>query len=352
MIEIKNLNKTYKTKENVVAALNDVSLQIQDGTIFGIIGYSGAGKSTLVRCINLLERPDSGYVNVNGITLTENVNNKQVYLKGKKLNSLRKNIGMIFQHFNLLDRLTVAENIEYTLKYTSIKKKDRHKKVEELLKLVDLEDKADSYPCQLSGGQKQRVAIARALGNDPKILLSDEATSALDPDATKSILELLKKLNKEYGITIVVITHEMDVVKQICSSLAVMENGKIVEQGSVYDIFSSPKQEITKKFVSISINENNLNEIVKSNAINTLKNGKIIKLTFDNKIVGESLISSISKKYDVDVNILLANVEIISEKTLGTLVCKINGKENEINNAISYLKECKVNVEVLYERFN
>ncbi len=351
MIEITNLSKHYKLKDKVVDALDDVSLKIEDGKIYGIIGYSGAGKSTLVRCINLLEKPDSGLVKIDETTLfnAKEEDKKKDYLKGKKLNNVRKNIGMIFQHFNLLDRSTVAENIEYTLRYTRVPKEERKTRVIELLKLVDLTDKADAYPSQLSGGQKQRVSIARAIANNPKILLSDEATSALDPDATKSILELLLKLNKELGITIVVITHEMDVVKEICDEVAVMENGKVVEEGSVYEIFAHPKAAITKKFVSSSINEDNFNDIIQSSAVSFAKNGKIVRLTFDDKCVGEALISKVSKDFNVNVNIILANVEIITEKTLGTMICKINGENSEILKAINELKENNVSVEVIYE---
>ncbi len=352
MIEIANLSKHYKLKDKVVDALDDVSLKIEDGKIYGIIGYSGAGKSTLVRCINLLEKPDSGLVKIDDDVLCELVTSpkeKEVYLKGGKLNKVRKNIGMIFQHFNLLDRSTVAENIEYTLKYSRMSKEERKTRVIELLNIVDLADKADAYPSQLSGGQKQRVSIARAIANNPKILLSDEATSALDPDATKSILELLKKLNKQLGITVVVITHEMDVVKEICDSVAVMENGKIVEEGSVYDIFAHPKENITKKFVKSSINEDNLYDIIQSNVVSFSKNGKIVRLTFDDRCVGEALISKVSKEFEINVNILLANVEIITEKSLGTMICKINGEAEEINKAINELTNNNVSVEVLYE---
>lgn len=349
MIEITNLSKHYKLKDNTVNALDNVSLNIEPGKIYGVIGYSGAGKSTLVRCINLLEKPDSGVVKIDETILTESKENKQVYLKGSALNKVRRNIGMIFQHFNLLDRSTVAENIEYTLKYSGMKKEDRHARVVELLNIVDLADKADAYPSQLSGGQKQRVSIARALANNPKILLSDEATSALDPDATKSILELLKKLNKTLGITIVVITHEMDVVKEICDEVAVMEYGKVVEQGSVYDIFAHPKEDITKKFVKSSINEDNLYDIIQSHTVSFAKQGKIIRLTFDDNCVGEALISKISKEFDVNVNILLANVEIITEKSLGTMICKVNGQQEEVNKAIDELVKNNVSVEVLYE---
>lgn len=370
MIKISNISKTYHLKGRDVCALKNVSLNIEDGKVYGIIGYSGAGKSTLVRCLNLLETPDSGDISINDVNLVETIkkeiivkekNNegkiintskeidKTKYLSGKALRNLRKNIGMIFQHFNLLDRSTVFDNIAYTLRFSKKSKKEINDKVEELLDLVDLSDKAKSYPSQLSGGQKQRVAIARALANDPKILLSDEATSALDPEATKSILQLLKKLNHTLGITIVVITHEMDVVKEICDRVAVMENGEVVEEGSVYDIFAHSIKPITKKFVSSSINDEKINSILESNAVSFEKNGKIVKLTFDKNIVGESLISDISSKFNVKVNILLADVEIIDGNPLGTLVSKINGENEEVSNSIKYLKDSNVNVEVLYE---
>lgn len=246
MINIQHMNKTFHLKTGDVEALNDVSLNIEAGQIYGVIGYSGAGKSTLVRCINLLETPDSGSLTVgdSGEIVIQNgkpmVSGKA--LKERQLGKLRRGIGMIFQHFNLLDRSTVFENIAYPLRYSGMKKEEIDKRVTELLALVDLTDKRDTYPSQLSGGQKQRVAIARALANNPQILLSDEATSALDPDATEAILTLLKQLNEKLGLTIVLITHEMAVIKAICHRVAVMEHGKVVEEGDVYDIFANPQQ--------------------------------------------------------------------------------------------------------------
>ena len=236
MIELKNVTKNFSAGNNTVHAVKDVSLVIDKGEIFGIIGFSGAGKSTLVRCINLLERPDTGNVIVDGNDLTA--------LKARDLRMARKKIGMIFQHFNLMPSRTVAGNVEYSLFGGRLSKEAKRKKVRELLSLVDIADKENAYPSQLSGGQKQRVAIARALANDPKVLLCDEATSALDPQTTASILELLQDLNKKLGITIVVITHEMAVVKQICDRVAVMENGNVVEEGDVFSIFANPKHQI------------------------------------------------------------------------------------------------------------
>ena len=241
MIELQHINKTFQTKKSKTQALTDVSLTIEDKEIFGIIGFSGAGKSTLVRCINLLEVPDDGKVIVDGVDLCG--------LSRKELNEKRRKIGMIFQQFNLLEQRTVAKNVRFPLEVAKVPNSEADKKVEELLKTVGLTDKADVYPSQLSGGQKQRVAIARALATDPDIILCDEATSALDPITTKSVLALLKKLNQELGVTIVVITHEMSVVDQICDRVAVIDSGKIAEVGSVKDIFSNPKTEATEKLL-------------------------------------------------------------------------------------------------------
>ena len=256
MIELKNVTKTFSAGSNTVHAVKDVSLVIEKGEIFGIIGFSGAGKSTLVRCINLLERPNSGKVFVDDKDLTA--------LSARDLRKARKKIGMIFQHFNLMPSRTVADNVEYSLFGSGLTKAQKKAKVRELLALVDIADKENSYPSQLSGGQKQRVAIARALANDPKVLLCDEATSALDPQTTASILELLQSLNKKLGITIVVITHEMAVVKQICDRVAVMENGNVVEEGDVFSIFANPKHQITKDFIKTTSNLQKIEGLIAS----------------------------------------------------------------------------------------
>ena len=253
MIELKNISKDFGSGEKAVHAVRDVSLSIGSGEIFGIIGFSGAGKSTLVRCINLLERPSSGSVFVAGQDLTA--------LSAKDLRAARKKIGMIFQHFNLMPSRTVAGNVAYPLKGSGLSKEDIQKKVATLLELVGIGDKADAYPSQLSGGQKQRVAIARALANDPQVLLCDEATSALDPQTTKAILHLLKHLNETLGITIVLITHEMAVVKEICDRVAVMEYGRVVEQGEVFTVFAEPKQDITKSFIHTTSNLQKVEEL-------------------------------------------------------------------------------------------
>ncbi len=339
MIELKNLCKTYHLKTIDVEAIKDVSLTINDGDIYGIIGYSGAGKSSLIRTINLLEVPDSGSITIDGKILVGN----DYIISNKELQQVRKNIGMIFQHFNLLDRNTVFDNVAYALKHSKKTKEEIKKRVYELLNLVDLVDKADVYPSQLSGGQKQRVAIARALANNPKVLLSDEATSALDPDATEQILALLKKLNKELGLTIVLITHEMAVIKTICSRVAVMEKGEVVEEGAVYDIFAHPKMPITKKFISSTSVLGKISDLIDSN-LDLNKDGELVKLQFEKKTVGNALISDISRRFNVDVNIVLANVEILQSSPLGSVIVSLEGKKEDINNAIDYLKENHVDV--------
>lgn len=350
MIEIKNYNKTFHLKSGDVEALKGVNLSVKEGEKYGVIGYSGAGKSTLVRCINFLETPDSGTITIDGfgtIEIKDGVlfkDNKK--LSERELNNLRRGIGMIFQHFNLLERSTVFENIAYPLKYTGRKKEEISERVFEMLDLVGLREKADVYPSQLSGGQKQRVAIARALINEPKILLSDEATSALDPDATESILNLLNELNKKLGLTIIIITHEMSVIKSVCDRVAVMEGGEIVEEGAVYDIFSSPEEPITKKFVSSTSSLSKVYSLLekKSSVVATTNSEKLYKLTF-RAAVDRPVISEISRNANVDCNIVLANVEVISDKALGAMIVKISGEVANTEKALCYLKEHGVKVE-------
>ncbi|WP_346207741.1 methionine ABC transporter ATP-binding protein [Caldifermentibacillus hisashii] len=333
MIEIKNLTKTYFSKDREVKAVNNVSITIHDGEIFGIVGYSGAGKSSLLRCINLLERPTSGKITVDGVDLTK--------LDNKRLRQARLKIGMIFQHFNLVSQKTVAENIAFALKASKTPKNRIDKRVDELLDMVGLADKKDVYPGQLSGGQKQRVGIARALANNPKVLLCDEATSALDPTTTKSILNLLKKINKELNITIVIITHEMDVVKEICHRMAIMENGRIVEQGNVYDIFASPKEQLTKEFIQSVVSF----DLPKATL--RLVKGTLVKLLFRGEVAGEGVVSETLKKFQINGNFLHGSIEYIQERPLGIFIIELTGDQEEINKAIHYIEHRNAEVEVL-----
>ena len=312
MIELIHLEKIYPSKDGPVVALEDVNLRIEDGDVFGVIGLSGAGKSTLVRCINLLERPTRGQVLIDGEDL--------VTLQKKQLNGIRRNIGMIFQGFNLLEQRTVAENVRFPLELVRMPKEEVKGRVQELLELVGLSDKANAYPSQLSGGQKQRVAIARALANKPKYLLCDEATSALDPNTTSSILELLKDINRTLGVTIIVITHEMKVVESICNRVAVIDKSRIVEEGKVADVFSYPQSEIAK-------------ELIIPNLIRTLstESGKKLRLVFRGEVSDTPVISGLALECGVAVNILYADTKSIDGGTFGHMVIGLpEGKEEII----------------------
>jgi len=335
LIEIKNLNKIYESENTRVQALKDVTLSIKKGEIYGIIGLSGAGKSSLLRCINLLEMPTSGEILINGKDMTK--------LSPGDLREARKKIGMIFQHFNLLNNSTVFENIAFPLKISGVPQKEREKKVNELLEVVDLVSKKDNYPSQLSGGQKQRVGIARALANNPEIILSDEATSALDPTTTESILNLLKDINKKMGITVVAITHEMDVIKKLCDTVAVMEDGVIVEEGSAIDIFSNPATSTSQRFLKdmlaqlpedVLIDDENFEE-------------EYVRATFLGDNARDPHISNMVKKYDVDAAIIAGNIESIGNTQIGNLLIKVSGKRDQVFKAIEFLKSNNVKVEVL-----
>ena len=343
MIKLENIDVTFKQGVKVVNAVKNVSLHVEPGDIYGIIGYSGAGKSTLVRTINLLQRPTKGNVVVNGVNLLK--------LKPKGLRAARKKIGMIFQHFNLMNTLSVFDNVAFPLKKSGKTKSEIEEKVLSLLELVGLEDKVNSYPRQLSGGQKQRVAIARALANDPDVLLCDEATSALDPKTTYSILELLQKVNVQLGITIVIITHEMQVVKEICDKVAVMEEGEVIEQGSVLEIFTNPERDLTKDFIDTATHINQGIETVLSHEqlLNLQEGDYLVKISFVGASTGEPLITKLSTQFQVAANILFANVEIIQETPVGTLLVGLSGEKSGIENALSYIKEQGVSVDVLEE---
>ena len=341
MIELRQVSKDFGSGSQQVHAVRDVSLSIAKGEIFGIIGFSGAGKSTLVRCMNLLERPTAGTVTVDGQELTA--------LPARELRQARKKIGMIFQHFNLMPSRTVFGNVAYPLRGSGLSKQEIREKVQRLLDLVEIGDKAGAYPRQLSGGQKQRVAIARALANDPSVLLCDEATSALDPQTTKSILHLLRQLNETMGITVVVITHEMAVVKEICGRVAVMEGGRVAEEGEVFSIFAAPKEPITQSFIRTTSNLQKIEELIAQDSpIARLRPGElIVRLTYVERNPAEPIISEASLRYGVVLNIIFAAIEIIQGAPIGGTVAIIGGEREKVTAAVAYMIERNVGVEVL-----
>ncbi|PSV78752.1 D-methionine ABC transporter, ATP-binding protein [Photobacterium leiognathi] len=340
MIEIKQLNKVFYQGDKAINALSDINLTIQQGTIFGVIGSSGAGKSTLIRCVNLLERPSNGQVIVDGVDLTA--------LSNQKLTLARRKIGMIFQHFNLLSSRTVFDNVALSLELANTDKATIKAKVTELLALVGLEDKHLSYPSNLSGGQKQRVAIARALASDPKVLLCDEATSALDPATTHSILELLQEINRKLNLTILLITHEMDVVKRICSEVAIIGSGKLVEQGAVGDIFSHPKTELAKDFIrstlDLSIPADYQARMTPTQVENSFP---LIRLEFTGASVDAPLISQVTRKFNLDISILSSDMDYAGGVKFGLMLAEFFGDHTAVDNAVDFLRQNKVNVEVL-----
>lgn len=341
MIKLENISKSFAINGKTVEAVKDVSLAIRQGEIFGIIGFSGAGKSTLVRCINLLEKPEKGRVIIDGEDIS--------YYEGKELRHVRQKIGMIFQHFNLMPSRTVFENIELPLKLTKLSASERSQKIKKLLDLVGLSDKAQSYPSQLSGGQKQRVAIARALANDPKVLLCDEATSALDPQTTHSILQLLKEVNTRLGITIVVITHQMEVIKEICDCVAVMQKGVVVEKGDIVEVFSAPQAPITKSFIQAADNFEAFSDLVKLNsAITGIKPSQPVWfLTYRGAVAGEPLMSELYRRFEVKANIIYGNIDYFKQCIVGKLGVAIEGRADQIEKARQFLIDQKVIVEVL-----
>lgn len=314
MIELKHITKIFHTQKGDIEACHDVNLTIQNGEIFGVIGYSGAGKSTLVRIINQLEKQTSGEVVIDGEDISQ--------LSPQALRQKRMKIGMIFQHFNLLWSRTVKRNIELPLEIAGIDKEIREKKTKELIELVGLQGRENAYPSELSGGQKQRVGIARALANDPTILLCDEATSALDPDTTEQILDLLKKINKQLGITIVMITHQMEVVQKVCHRIAVMSDGQVVEEGHVKDIFEHPKHMITRRFVrdiSSKVTDDQLNENLKT----IYPNGILLRLTFDEDIARQPIVSKVIKGTDLDISIVSGNLTNTIDSSFGILIINV-----------------------------
>lgn len=335
MIEFKNISKRYELKGQTIRALDQINLEIPAGSIFGIIGYSGAGKSTLIRLINLLERPNEGQVIINQKDFTA--------LDARTLRQERANIGMIFQHFNLLQTKTVADNIEMPLKLLGVNKSVREKRLNELLEFIDLKHKKDAYPDELSGGQKQRVGIARALANHPKILLCDEATSALDPQTTKSVLALLKKINREQGITVVMVTHEMDVIESVCDYVAVMEQGKVIETGSTLEIFSQPQHPTTKNFIQTVLQQQ-----LPVNILNNLENQNhksIYSLQFLGTSAQETVVQAAIKQFDVSLNILFANMTEINGSVIGQMFIQLLGDAENIRQTLEFFEKNGVKVE-------
>ena len=341
MIKLKNISKVFDISGKKLTALDNVSLEVARGQICGVIGASGAGKSTLIRCVNLLERPTTGTVEVDDMELTR--------MSESELIHARRNIGMIFQHFNLLSSRTVFDNIALPLELEKTPTNKINEKVTALLELVGLADKRDTYPANLSGGQKQRVAIARALASEPHVLLCDEATSALDPATTQSILKLLKEINRTLGITILLITHEMEVVKRICDQVAVIDKGRLIEQGTVSEIFSNPKTELAQEFISSTFHIT-LPEEYLENLSDTPKHAKsypIIKFEFTGRSVDAPLLSQASKKFGVELSILTSQIDYAGGVKFGYTIAEVEGNEDEITQTKIYLMENNVRVEVL-----
>jgi len=340
MIEIKNVNKVFYQGNKAINALSDINLNIEQGCIFGVIGSSGAGKSTLIRCVNLLERPTNGEIIVDGVDLTT--------LSEQQLTLTRRKIGMIFQHFNLLSSRTVFNNIALPLELAGMDKQQIKTKVEGLLNLVGLADKRNVYPSNLSGGQKQRVAIARALASDPKVLLCDEATSALDPATTQSILALLRKINKELNLTILLITHEMAVVKEICQEVAIIGAGKLVENGKVGDMFAHPKTDLAREFIRSTLDLSIPADYEKRlHATPVANSHALIRLEFTGASVNAPVISHISREFNIDISILSSNMDYVGGVKFGLMLAEFFGDEASAQRAIHYLKEQKVELEVL-----
>ncbi|MBP3690599.1 MAG: methionine ABC transporter ATP-binding protein [Schwartzia sp.] len=341
MITLSHIEKTYAGADGAVTALKDISLTVAKGEIFGVIGLSGAGKSTLVRCINLLERPTKGSVIVDGLDM--------MALSDAELRKARKSIGMIFQHFNLLSSATVYDNVAFPLRLSGMAEDAIRAKVEPLLSLVGLDDKAQQSPSQLSGGQKQRVGIARALASEPKVLLCDEATSALDPQTTKAILELIRDINQKLGLTVVIITHEMQVIKDICDKVAVIEDGVIAEQGPVAEVFLNPRQKITKDFIGVLMG-NDLPAELRGVPISEapIEGGKLlVRLTFFGESANAPVISDLVKGHNIDAAILYGNIDAIKDTPYGRMLLGLSGTPGAVEEALSFLREKDLRIEVI-----
>lgn len=340
MIELQNISQVFEGADGPVHALNDVSISVKAGEIFGIIGRSGAGKSSLVRVINLLNRPSTGTVRVAGKELTA--------LSAEDLRAARREIGMIFQHFNLLSSRTVYDNVALPLELAGVSKPEIKKRVLALLDLVGLSDQKDRYPAQISGGQKQRVGIARALASEPKVLLSDEATSALDPETTRSILDLLKRINKELGLTVVLITHQMEVIKQVCDRVTVLEAGKAVEVGRVLDVFLRPQHSVTRAMIGDIIAQD-LPVGVRDRIRVKMQEGKhrLYRFAFSDTSVDQPLISEAIRRYELDFNILHGQIDELQGHAFGSLAVLVGGESSQVVDAVKYLSDRGVVVEEL-----
>lgn len=342
MIQLKNIDVIFSKKQGEsFKAVNQVTLSVKKGEMFGIVGYSGAGKSTLVRVINLLQKPAAGSVIVNGQDL--------LALSEKQLRQTRKKIGMIFQHFNLMNARTVYENILYPLRHAPLSKAEKEQKISQLLTLVGLSDKRNVYPSQLSGGQKQRVAIARALANDPEILLCDEATSALDPKTTQAILKLLKELNQRLGLTIVLITHEMQVVKAICHRVAVMEHGQVIEQGNIVDIFSQPKQPLTQDFIRTASHIEQAYETIlrQPTLAKRAPDEHVVELNYRSPTDFTPFISELFQRYAIVTTILYCHLDIIQQQPVGSLIVMIKGSDEQLAQAEHFLGQQNITLHQL-----
>lgn len=346
-VRLQNITVKFPIPDKgIFTAVKNVNLTVQKGDIFGIVGYSGAGKSTLVRTINLLQRPTSGTVQV-GDTILYSDDHQSI--SRADLCQERRRIGMIFQHFNLLNESTVGQNIWFALKHAALSNEAKEKRVLELLDLVGLKDKVDVYPAQLSGGEQQRIAIARALANNPEILISDEATSALDPQNTVQILDLLKKLNQKYGLTIILITHEMDAVKRIANKIAVMSSGEIIEQGDLLDVYLHPQKQLTQQFVGGAMEAETVLQTVKQK-LNS--NERILQITFSANTLGEAIILSLYKKLGVEVSIIYGNMEILDGQPVGTMYILVRGTDEQLKQVNPTLTDAGVVVTAINDRRN
>lgn len=336
MIQFEGVTKTYHSGKQKIHALNGIDLTVETGEIYGVIGFSGAGKSSLIRTVNLLERPTNGRVLIHDKDIST--------LSSKEIRDTRKDIGMIFQHFNLLNSKTVFHNVAMPLMLAKTPKSKIKEQVKNLLEFVGLADQAEKYPDQLSGGQKQRIGIARALATNPSVLLCDEATSALDPQTTQSILDLLRRINREYNITILLITHEMGVIREICDKVAVLEAGKVIEQGSVYDVFTSPKQPTTQRFVRSVMNDE-LPESLLTKIQDPSQNHSIYRVQFTGASVGQPLMSQVSREFNLDLNVLFGNITELQGEPYGNLIVEFSGSFSEIQRALTAIRSDSVKVE-------